>query len=398
MVLPLDVFFFLVLATGWAFSRLTERLRLPGILGMTLAGLSLNALARRFAIAFPPSLPELEPFLKSLALIVILLRAGLGLSRRELNHAGLAAVLMAFLPSVVEAAVIVLFLCLGLGWDLFQASLAAFIVASVSPAVVIPAMLELKAQGRGRGVVTTLLAGASADNVFAVTIFTALLALGRGEDWVFTAVEFPLSLVGGLVLGILGGWALSVWFHRHHERIRATEKSLILVLLAMALVRVGNLLHLAALLGVMSNGLILLERAPKAAHEIASKLGKVWVVAQIVLFVFIGLDLTPEALLSAVGPFLALLVFGLAARSLGVWLALLPSRFSPREKFFCVAAYWPKATVQAALGGIPLSLGLSRGGEILSLAVLSIVVTAPLGLIAIRTWARKLLPDENPTE
>lgn len=392
--MSLDILFVLVLSLGWTFGRLAESVRLPGILGMTLAGVALSAVLDRFGFQLPESFVEIEPFLKGLALIIILLRAGLGISRRELNQAGIAAALMSFLPCVVEGGTLTALFHFLLGWDVYQAGMAGFMLAAVSPAVVVPSMLELKAQGKEtRGVITTVLAGASADDVFAITFFTAFATLARGGnvDPIATASGLPLSILGGVVLGLVGGLLLAFWFHRHHERLRATEKSLLLLLMAMALVRLGDLLHLAALLGVMVSGFLLLERAPRAAHEIASKLGKVWVVAQILLFVLIGLALRPEVAFQQGPAFVVILLLGLVARSLGVLLALVPTRFTFREKVFCVIAYWPKATVQAALGGVALAMGLSHGQEILAVAVTAILLTAPLGLIGIRLFAARLL-------
>lgn len=394
MELTLDWLFFLLLTSGWILGKLTEWIKLPGIFGMTLAGILLSLTFSLSGLTVSSSFKEIEPFVKSFALIVILLRAGLGISRRELNAAGWGAILMAIVPCLFEGTAVTLLFHTVYRWDLYQAGMAGFMIAAVSPAVVVPSMLELKAQGREkRGVITTVLAGASADDVVAITFFAVMASLAQGGsvDPLWTALSLPLSIVGGLVLGLVLGLLLAWWFHHRHEHLRATEKSLLLLLMAIALVRIGEQVHLAALLGVMASGFVLLERSPRAAHEIAAKLGKIWVVAQILLFVLIGLALQPERALSAGPGLLLALLLGLFARSLGVLLALLPTKFNLRERLFCVIAYWPKATVQAALGGIALGMGLSHGAEILSFAVLSILVTAPLGLLAIRYFAPRLL-------
>ncbi len=393
MELPLDYAFFLILLAGWTLGKLTEFLKLSSILGMTLAGILLAVAMDRLGYQLPTSFNEIVPFIKSLALTIILLRAGLGISQRELNKAGWGAVLMAFVPCIIEAVTVMVFLHGFYGWDFLQSGMAGFMLAAVSPAVVVPSMLELKALGKEtRGVITTVLAGASADSVVAITLFAAIASLAGGQgSLVESAYTLPLSIIGGVAAGLAAGWILAWWFHHRHEHLRATEKSLILVLMAIALVRLGELIHVAALLGVVVSGFVLLERAPRAAHEIAAKLGKVWIVAQILLFVLIGLALNPDRALAAGPGLILVLAVGLIARSAGVFLALLPTQFHPRERFFCVIAYWPKATVQAALGGIPLLMGLSHGQEILSLAVLAILVTAPLGTSAIRFFAARLL-------
>ena len=394
MALTLDLFIFIILVVGWSLGKAVEVVKLPGLVGMTLGGILLSLVFRYFGWVPPSSFSEIEPFIKSFALIVILLRAGLGISRSELNQAGWGAILMAFVPCMFEAITVSLLLHFVFGWELLQSGMAGFMLAAVSPAVVVPSMLELKAQGKEtHGVITTILAGASADNAIAITFFTALSALlsGTGIDTTQTTIMLPISILGGVALGLVAGFLMSWWFHHRHEHLRATEKSLLLILMALALVRLGNSIHLTALLGVMVSGFVLLERSPRAAHEIASKLGKIWIVAQILLFVLIGLSLRPEQALATGFMPLVIIGVGLVARSLGVFLALAPTHFNIKQKLFCVVSYFPKATVQAAVGGIALAMGLSHGQEILSLAIWAILITAPLGPTVIRYFSLHLL-------
>ncbi len=390
-----SILFFLLFSGGWVFGRIFEKSRLPGVLGMVVFGAGLGFAIRLSGLTWPSGFWDLVPFLKSLALVVILLRAGLGLKRKELRKAGLSAVLMGFLPSILEGAALTLSLMHFFSFDWFSSVLTGIMLASVSPAVVIPSMLEIKSKGLGHqnSVVTTVLAGASVDNAFAVTLFTLFLGI-KGTSTGFSAVSIawlPAILLGGLVLGLFLGGLLAWFFHRFHGSIRATEKTLLLIFSAVLLLQVGEWIPIAALLGVMAMGFMILEKAEKAANELALKLSKVWVFAQIALFVLIGLSLSPQAVLDA-GPLaLLIVVLGLVFRSLGVLISLIPSSMNRKEKIFCVISYIPKATVQAALGGVALSLGMPHGDTILAVAVISILLTAPFGLIGIRYSAPRLL-------
>lgn len=396
-----EILFFAMFAGGWLSGRIFDRLRLPPVLGMTLFGIGLGALSTAVlpgqASPWPAGFAELAPFVKSLALVIILLRAGLGISRTELSRAGLSAVLMAFIPCLFEGfALMGLFMAFfGFSWDV--AGLTGFLLAAVSPAVVVPSMLDLKSRGLGsrNGVITTILAGASADDVFAITLFTLFLgfaAPGQGSGGWLALAAIPLSLGGGLVLGALAGFLLAWWFRKRHKAIRATEKVLLLLACAVFLVQAGNWLHVAALLGVMAAGFVILEKAEPQAHEMAAKLGKIWIFAQIALFVIIGMSLDVSVALEAGPRALGVIALGLVARSAGVLVATLPSRMDLKERLFCVIAYLPKATVQAALGGVALQAGLPEGRTILAIAVVAILFTAPLGLVGIRLGARRLLP------
>ncbi len=389
---------------GWGAGRLAAKAALPSIFGMVLFGIGIAFFLPQ---QIPPLLTDLDPFLKSLALVVILLRAGLGIRRSTLIKVGRAAIPMAFIPCLTEAAVLTAAYHLLFGLPLITSALGAFMLSAVSPAVVVPSMLELKERGLGEKneVPTIVLAGASVDDVVAITFFSLFLMLAGkgtgGEAASLSALEagkellfIPLSIISGIALGIAAGLLLSAWFNRHHERIRATEKTLLLLMLAIVLVEVGNVFHLAALLGVMTVGFILLEKAETVAHELAAKLAKVWVIAEIVLFVLIGMAVDIPTALGAGGRGLLLIAAGLLARSVGVWISTaFEKRLNRKERLFCLFAYLPKATVQAALGAVPLSLGIAGGEVLLSVAVLSIVVTAPLGLILIRTFGARLLAE-----
>lgn len=394
-----ELLFFLIFSGGWLFGKLFEKIGLPSVLGMTVFGIGLALLDP--SKSWPAGFVELVPFMKSLALVIILLRAGLGISRLDLQKAGISALLMTFLPCLLEGfALMALFMnFFGFSWEI--AGLTGFMLAAVSPAVVVPSMLDLKSRGKGsrNGVITTILAGASADDVFAITLFTFFLGFAQGDSpeqggKALEALLFmPVSLLGGVLIGSILGLVLAWWFKKHHQGIRATEKVLLLLGCSLFLIQVGNWIHLAALLGVMATGFILLERAETQAHELGLKLGKIWIFAQIALFVIIGMSLDFKVALSA-GPKAVLIIgLGLVARSIGVILATIPSAMSMKERAFCVIAYLPKATVQAALGGVALAAGIPEGNTILAIAVVSILFTAPLGLLGIRLSSPYLLND-----
>ncbi|WLD57686.1 cation:proton antiporter [Salinispirillum sp. LH 10-3-1] len=396
--LSFSLFVALVLAGGWAASRLAQTARLPGILGMLVFGLLWGIFALD---AVPPLAWDIEPFIKGLALIIILLRAGLGLRRRVLAKVGRTALLLAVIPCTLEALALMPLLHLIFGLDWLVAGLAAWMLAAVSPAVVVPTMLKLQAEGHGQKnhLPAMVLAGASVDDVIAITFFAAFLVMvssaGTSPDGLNSALGtlglVPLSVLGGILLGAAVGLALAWWLQRHYEKIRATDKAMLIVMVSIVVVALGDWLSLASLLAVMTIGIILLERAEPVANEVAVKLAKFWIPAEIALFVFIGLQVNPSVALETGLLGVLVIVGGLLARTLGVLIATgLDARLSWLERWFCAAAYVPKATVQAALGAVPLSLGIAGGEVILSLAVIAILFTAPLGLMLIRHLGPRL--------
>lgn len=377
---------------GWLFSRLFHLLKLPNVLGMVIFGILLGSSA---GTRVPPSLWQIEPLLKSMALIVILLRAGLGISKATLQKVGITAILMSFIPCLLEGGVLTLLFHRLFGFDWVVSGLTSFMLAAVSPAVIVPTMLDLKERGYGKKneVPTVVLAGASVDDVFAITLYSVFLGLAvSGEvNIVKSLASIPLAIVLGVVPGIILGWLLVLYFRKNHQRVRATEKTLVLLTGAMLLVQLGDWTHSAALLGVMTIGFVLLEGAEEAAHELGAKMKKVWIFAEIVLFVLIGMSVDIPTALDAGGRGLLVIFIGLIARSAGVLIATFPSRLTWKERFFCVIAYTPKATVQAALGSVALQNGVAQGETILALAVMAILFTAPLGLVGIKVFGKRLL-------
>jgi NhaP-type Na+/H+ or K+/H+ antiporter len=393
--MPINLFVIVFFVGGWIVNKIFMRAHLPGILGMVFFGICLKLV---FPSAIPAGIWDIEPFLKSLALVVILLRAGLGIRRKTLQKVGKTAVLMSFIPCLVEAAGLTVAFRFLFGFQWMISALFAFVLSAVSPAVVVPSMLDLKNKGWGskNDVPTMILASASADDVIAITFFSLFLGIvtGSGEGLGKAIIAIPFSILSGVAAGVLIGFFLSGYFRRKYHKIRATEKTLLLLMVGLFVVEIGNAFHIAAFLGVMTIGLILLERAEHIAHEIAQKLSKIWVVAEIVLFVLIGMAVDPKLALETGVKGVFVIMIGLVFRSLGVFFATaFDPGLSAKERVFCVLAFLPKATVQAALGSIPLAAGIKGGGVILSMAVLGILLTAPLGVFLINRYGPVLLDN-----
>ncbi len=388
----LNIIFVIILLGGWCFGKFAEKLKLPAVLGMVILGICCSA---AFKSNTPDALWQSAGFLRSFALIVILLRAGLGISKETLKKASLTAILMGFCPFIMEAAVLTFAFRFMFEFDYITSALTAFLLSAVSPAVVVPSMLELRDKGYGhkKAIPTVVLAGASLDDVFAITCFSVFLSLAvTGQvNVVKVALSIPFSITIGILSGIFVGLILAYYFKKHHENIRATEKTLVLLACAALLVDIGNTYHFAALLSIMTIGFILLEKAEPIAHELSRKFAKIWVFAEIILFVLIGYSIDIPTAFSVGLKGLAVISIGLIFRSVGVLIATAFSDFTLKERLFCVIAYLPKATVQAALGSVALSKGLPHGQTILAIAVLSIIFTAPLGLLGVRLFGRKLL-------
>lgn len=399
MQFEFNVIFAFILAGGWLSGILFKKLTLPPILGMVVCGIAFSLFLKPYT---PEIVWDISPYLKSFALIVILLRAGLGIKKSTLKKVGRVALLMAFIPCIIEGTALTFMFHLFFHFSYPVAGLTGFMLAAVSPAVIVPSMLDLKSRSKGKKneVPTIILAGASVDDVFAITIFSVFLGLAQPQKTavassiVYSILSVPLSILGGIFAGVLAGFLLSFFFKRHYTSIRATEKTLIMLVTSMLLVQVGDSLHFAALLGLMTLGFILLEKEEKVAQELSSKLAKIWIFAEIILFVLIGFSLDISSALQAGAQSLAIIVAGLVFRSIGVFIATFGSHLTFKERVFCMIAYIPKATVQAALGGVALSHGIPEGNTIVAIAVVSILFTAPLGLIGIRYFSNLLLDGE----
>lgn len=378
--------FCIIILLALALSALFEKIKLPGLLGMLIVGIVLGPSVVNY---IHPTIIEVSGELRTFALIVILLRAGLGIKKEALNKVGKSALLMSFIPGIFEGSAVIAVAYYMVGLPFFEAGILGFIIAAVSPAVVVPQMIRLKEQrlGEDKQIPTMILAGASLDDIVAITIFTAFIALYFGNISVIgkTILEVPIGIVVGLLMGAILGFILIYIFRKLH--IRDTKKVLMILIVAVVFNALEERLIVNTLLGIMMIGLILLEKMPEVATRLSMKFNKIWVLAEIILFVLIGAKVDINVISDAGTTGLIIIGVGLIFRSIGVLIALINSSLNGKEKLFSVVAYVPKATVQAAIGAVPLSMGVASGEYILAVAVLAIVITAPIGAIAIRALA-----------
>ncbi|MGX8797455.1 cation:proton antiporter [Fusibacter sp. JL298sf-3] len=387
----------IVIILGLASSALFKKMRLPGLIGMLATGILIGPYVLNI---MDDHLLVVSSDFRKIALIVILLRAGLGVSRSALHKVGRPALLMSFLPGVFEGLAIAGACVWLLDWPFVVGGVLGFIIAAVSPAVVVPKMIQYAQEGRGahKGIPTLILASASIDDVFAITLFSAFVGLYSGSH-VNIGVEIakiPVAILLGVGLGVFTGFLL-LWLFRRYP-MRDTHKAL--YLLAVATLITGleallkNQIEIAGLIGVMAIGFIILEKDSALGKRLSNKFGKIWIFAELLLFVLVGAEVNIHVVLDSGLIGLAIIAIGLVARSIGVFIATTGSGFTFKERVFCVVAYLPKATVQAAIGGVPLALNMPQGELILAIAVLSIVVTAPIGAALIHVLGERWLEIE----
>ncbi len=387
----------IIILLGLLANALFVKVKLPGLLGMLILGVIIGPHGLDI---ISPDVMNVSSDFRKIALIVILLRAGFGISREDLSKIGKPALKMSCIPGILEGFVVAYAAVVFLGFSFIQGGILGFIIAAVSPAVIVPQMLKFMENkvGTNKKIPTLILAGASIDDVFAITIFSTFLGLYGGENVNIgiKILEIPVSIIIGVIIGIVFGFIMIWLFKKYH--IRDTKKALMILGAAILITAVENLLkskiEIAGLLGVMAIGFIILEKMPEVGKRLAGKFNKIWLLAEILLFVLVGAQVDVGVAINAglIGSIVILV--GLIGRSIGVIISLLGTELNWKERFFCVIAYTPKATVQAAMGAIPLSMGVASGDVILAIAVLSILITAPLGAIAISLSAPKLLETE----
>lgn len=394
----------LVFLLGLTMAALCKKARLPRIIGMLLCGAVLGPYVLDL---LDGSLLGISAELRQIALIIILIKAGLTLDPADLKRVGRPALLMSFLPACMEIAAFVLLGPAILGVSRGEGAVLGAVLGAVSPAVVVPKMVQLLEERRGteKGVPQLILAGASLDDVFVIVLFSTFLTmLQGGSAGLRELLDIPVSIVLGVALGALFGWGLSSFFeaaYRRHTPIRNSMKVILLLGCAFLLMALEDWLKpyaaVSGLLAVMAMACLTAQRSAPSVHKrLAEKYGKLWLAAEVMLFVLVGaavdLRYTLEAGAAAVG----MIFLALAFRSVGVWLSLLGTELDRKERLFCVIAYLPKATVQAAIGGVPLAMGLPCGKLVLSVAVLSILLTAPLGALGMELTEKRLLRQEKP--
>lgn len=383
----------LILLTGMFMGWLCKKIKLPGLLGMLFTGIILGPYVLNF---IDDSILSISADLRKIALIIILTRAGLSLDIKDLKKVGRPAVLMCFIPACFEMAGMVLLAPRILGISTLDAAIMGAVVAAVSPAVVVPKMIKLMEEGYGvkQGIPQLILAGASVDDVFVIVMFTAFTGLAQGEAVSLKSfVNVPLSVITGIFVGLAAGCLLAKFFEKVH--IRDTSKVMILLSVSFILVTAedyaADMIPFASLIGVMAAGISLQKKREVVAKRLSSKFNKLWVVSEIMLFVLVGAAVDIQyAVKAGIAP--VFLIFSvLIFRMTGVFVCLLKTKLNIKERAFCMLAYMPKATVQAAIGGLPLAMGLSCGNIVLSVAVIAILITAPLGAFCIDMTYKRFL-------
>lgn len=386
--------FALIFLCGMVLGGIFQKLRLPSLLGMLITGMILGPYALNL---LDDSILGISADLRQLALIIILTRAGLSLNLSDLKKVGRPAILLCFVPACFEIAGMVLLAPRLLGISVLDAAIMGAVVGAVSPAVIVPRMLRMMEQKQGteKGIPQMILAGASVDDVFVIVLFTSFTGLAQGGS--LSPIRFlsiPVSILLGLVVGLICGWGMGKFFRAVH--LRDSAKVLILLSISFLLVAAENALEgmvpFSGLLAVMGMGAALGKNRPEVAERLSAKFSKLWVAAELVLFVLVGaaVDLSYAV---KFGPVMIFVILGaLVFRGLGVLVCTAKTSLTRKERFFCTAAYLPKATVQAAIGGVPLAMGLSCGNIVLTAAVLAILITAPLGAFLIDQLAGRIFP------
>lgn len=382
-----------MLLLGMFMGRICKALHLPSLTGMIITGMILGPYMLNW---IDGSILEISADLRRIALIIILTRAGLSLDLKDLKKVGRPAILMCFVPACFEMVGMLLLAPQLLGVSYLDAAIMGAVLAAVSPAVIVPKMLKLMDEGYGadKSIPQLILAGASVDDVFVIVMFTAFTGLAQGNAVsVKSFVDIPLSIISGILVGALVGFALAALFAKVH--MRDTSKVIILLCTSFIMVTAedyfGSKIPFASLIAVMAVGIALQKGRAEVATRLSSKFNKLWVVAEIMLFVLVGATVDINYAISA-GAVTVLLILGvLVFRMVGVFVCLLKTSLTMKERLFCMIAYTPKATVQAAIGGVPLAMGLSCGNTVLTLAVVAILLTAPLGAFFIDLTYKKLL-------
>lgn len=389
----------LIFLVGLSFAAICQMIHLPRIIGMLLTGIILGPYVLDF---LDPSILSISAELRKMALIIILLKAGLSLNLKDLKQVGRPAVLMSFLPATFEIIGYVIFAPIILGISRVSAAVMGAVLAAVSPAVVVPRMVNLMEEkyGTDKSIPQLIMAGASCDDIFVIVLFTTFLGMAQGEGArIADFINIPVSIVLGVILGAIVGLMLSLFFetaYAHKHCIRNSTKVIIVLGVSFVLVAIEgwltDIVAVSGLLAVVSMACMLKVKCPQSVSgRLSEKFGKLWIAAEVILFVLVGAAVDIRYMAKA-GIYAVVMIFvALIFRACGVVCCMIKTKLSFRERLFCVMAYMPKATVQAAIGSIPLAAGLECGQIVLSVAVLGIIITAPLGAFLMDISYKKLL-------
>lgn len=382
-----------IMLVGSVLGWVCKKIKLPGLLGMLLTGILLGPYAYN---VLDESILAISSDIRKIALIIILTRAGLSLDISGLKRIGRPAVMMCFIPASFELIGMIILAPKLLGISVLESAIMGAVLAAVSPAVVVPRMVKLIEEGCGsdKNIPQLILAGASVDDVYVIVLFTTFIGMAQGTGVsIIRFINIPISIVLGIVIGLLIGKLLAVYFEKVH--LRDTVKIMMMLSISFILVSIEDVLTtpitFSALIAIMFIGVSLQKYRKEVSIRLSSKYNKLWVGAEVFLFVLVGATVNINYL-GKVGIIAIIVIVGaLIFRMLGVWVCLIGTNLNRKERLFSMIAYTPKATVQAAIGGIPLSLGLACGDIVLTVAVLAIVITAPLGAFAIDNTYKKLL-------
>ena len=388
MLLSISMILIVGMSMGW----ICKKCKVPSLIGMLATGVVLGPYVFNL---LDSSILGISAELRKIALIIILTRAGLGLDLSELKKIGRPAVLMCFVPASFELIGIIILASNLMGLTILEAAIMGAVLAAVSPAVVVPRMVKLMDEGYGtkEGIPQLILAGASVDDVYVIVLFSTFVGMMQGEGVsVLRLINIPVSILLGILIGLLLGFVLAYFFKKVH--IRDTSKVLIILSVSFLLVvfedKLTTPITFSALISIMFIGIGLQRKREEVAKRLSVKYGKLWVAAEVFLFVLVGATVN-IGYLGKVGVKALIVIIGaLAFRMLGVFVCLIGTSLKKKERLFVMMAYTPKATVQAAIGGIPLTLGFACGDTVLTVAVLAIVLTAPLGAFAIDLSYKKL--------
>lgn len=389
-------FIFLV---GLAAAAICQQLKLPRIIGMLITGIILGPYVLDL---LDPSILSISSELRQMALIIILLKAGLSLDLSDLKKVGRPAVLMSFVPASFEILAFFLFAPHILGIKPIEAAVMGAVLAAVSPAIVVPRMVRLMDQNYGtdKSIPQLILAGASCDDIFVIVLFSTFSNITQGGNaHLMDFVNIPVSILFGIVLGGITGYLLSLFFetaHAHKHCVRNSMKVIIVLGISFLLMAIEtwmkDIVSISGLLAVVSMACLLkIKSTTFVSKRLSDKFGKLWLAAEVILFVLVGAAVDIRYTLNAGGAAILMILVALLFRSVGVAICLIRTRLTKKERFFCILSYLPKATVQAAIDSVPLAMGLPCGQIVLSVAVLGILITAPLGAILIDGTYKKLL-------
>ena len=386
----------LIFLSGIILGSIFNRLKLPQLIGMLLTGIILGPFLLNL---LDPKILSISADLRQIALIIILTRAGLNLDINDLKKVGRPAVLMCFVPATFEILGMIIFAPKFLDLGLLDSAILGTVIAAVSPAVVVPKMLKLMEEGYGtdRSIPQMIMAGASVDDVFVIVLFTSFIGLAsNGTFSMLNLIKIPTSIFFGIFIGFLCAILLIYLFKKIH--MRDSLKVIIILIISFLLVTfehsLTGIIGFSGLLAIMSMGAGIQGKNTILSKRLSVKYSKLWIAAEVMLFVLVGATVNIKYALSASIPAILLIITVLIFRMIGVFLCLVGTSLSYKERLFCMITYCPKATVQAAIGSIPLSMGLSSGNIILTVAVLSILITAPLGAFTIDISYKRLLKKE----